>query len=302
MTKIHLGMNCNFAVNRFTEPEVWTEIVGKDLGLRYVQFVSDLIEPSLPSSIQEKICKNTVEACKKYGIDVYATFGGHLAHRHLLGHPNDDIAREGERWMRSLIDQASMLGARGTGTCFAIMTARDSVDHGRREYILGRAIEAYRRLSIHAKKRNLEYLMFEPTSVPRESACTIEETKNILKECVNMEVPMRLCLDVGHGFVNSGNPGDGDPYRWIREFGSRTAVIHIQQTDKQASQHWPFTGVYNRKGAIRGEKVIEAIEKSGANEVLCAFETNHKAFYPMEDRVIDDLRESVAYWRRYIQE
>jgi hypothetical protein len=68
------------------------------------------------------------------------------------------------------------------------------------------------------------------------------------------------------------------------------------------SQHWPFTDEYNRKGTIQAEKVVQAIEDSGVEEILCAFEINHKAFYPIEDQVIDDIRKSVAYWRKYIKD
>jgi len=45
MTKFKLGINTGFATNRFPEPEVWLRIVGKDLGLRCVQFVADLLNP-----------------------------------------------------------------------------------------------------------------------------------------------------------------------------------------------------------------------------------------------------------------
>ncbi len=302
MARILLGINCNFAANRYTEPREWTRIVGEELGLRYAQFVTDLLDPYLPYEIQERVCKEILEACQKYNVKIYATFGGHFAHQHYLGHPDDEIRKEAEKWFQRLITQTALLGGAGTGTCFAIMTEKDNRDAKRREYILNQAVEAYRRLAVFARGKGLEYLMFEPTSVPRESAHTIEETKDLLKNCEEMDVPMRLCLDVGHGSIASENSGDGDPYTWIREFGAISPVIHIQQTDKKCSQHWPFIPGYNEKGIIEPKKVVEAIEESGAKEVLLAFEISHRAFDPLEDKVIDDLKESVKYWRSYVKE
>ena len=40
-----LGINAAFAACRYPEPEIWLKIVGETLGLRYVQFFSDLIDP-----------------------------------------------------------------------------------------------------------------------------------------------------------------------------------------------------------------------------------------------------------------
>lgn len=231
---------------------------------------------------------------------IYATFGGHFAHQHYLVHPDDEIRKESEKWFKRLITQTALLG--GAGTCFAIMTVKDNMNPKRREFILNQAIDSYRRLTIFAKEKGLKYLMFEPTSVPRESAHTIKETRYLLKMCEGMEVPMRLCLDVGHGYVGSKNLKDGDYCAWIREFGPVSPVIHIQQTNKESSQHWPFTPKYNEKGVIEPGKVIEAIEESGDEEVLLAFEISQKAFYPIEDQVIDNLKKSVKYWRKYVRE
>ena len=44
MAKALLGFNCNCFTNRYDEPEEWTRIC-KDLGIRYVMFNIDLIDP-----------------------------------------------------------------------------------------------------------------------------------------------------------------------------------------------------------------------------------------------------------------
>jgi len=66
--------------------------------------------------------------------------------------------------------------------------------------------------------------------------------------------------------------------------------------------HWPFTSQYNKEGIITPPKVMEAIEASGAKEVFLLFEFSHRERYPAEYQVIDDLKESVEYWRKYTEE
>ena len=63
--KLRLGINCGFAINRYIEPEEWTKIVGKKLGLRYVQFVADLLNPFLPEDYINNQLKRIISSCKK---------------------------------------------------------------------------------------------------------------------------------------------------------------------------------------------------------------------------------------------
>ena len=49
--KINLGLHLGFAATRYNEPKIWTDIVRNELKIRHIQFVSDLIEPSLPNEI-----------------------------------------------------------------------------------------------------------------------------------------------------------------------------------------------------------------------------------------------------------
>ena len=52
---------------------------------------------------------------------------------------------------------------------------------------------------------------------------------------------------------------------------------------------------------IKAEKLLEAIEKSGVREVLLVIEVFHSFFEPAEYEVLDDLKESVAYWKRWLK-
>ncbi|MBA7501246.1 MAG: hypothetical protein GH144_11285 [Clostridia bacterium] len=141
-------------------------------------------------------------------------------------------------------------------------------------------------------------------SVQREMACTIDSTKELLERLNEdgLPIPIRLCLGVDHGDLASRNPRDRDPYTWLRELAHLSPVVHIKQSTKDKSARWPFTEEYNEIGIISPLRVMEAIEASGAEEVVLLLEISHRERYPIEYQVIDDLKKSVEYWRKYIKE
>ena len=55
---------------------------------------------------------------------------------------------------------------------------------------------------------------------------------------------------------------DGDPYNWLETLGCFSPIIHLQQTDGNVSQHWPFNDRFNAKGIIAGKKVLDSLYKS----------------------------------------
>jgi sugar phosphate isomerase/epimerase len=147
----------------------------------------------------------------------------------------------------------------------------------------------------------MEFLMFEPMSVPREPPATLRDTHDLLKRVNDgAALPIRLCLDVDHGDLESPDPRDTDPYAWLREFGALSPVVHIKQSKPDKGGHWPFTDEHNRDGIIQAEKVLDTLRASGAEEVTLALEVSHRERYPWEYQVLDDLKASVSYWRRYV--
>lgn len=100
----------------------------------------------------------------------------------------------------------------------------------------------------------------------------------------------------------SSDPRDTDPYTWLKQLAHLSPVIHIKQSTKDKSARWPFTEEYNKIGIITPAKVIETIEASGAEEVVLLLEISHRERFPTEYQVMDDLKESVEYWRKYIKE
>jgi sugar phosphate isomerase/epimerase len=184
------------------------------------------------------------------------------------------------------------------------MSVKDYNDPERRRFIIEEAVGNWQRLSEYGKNEGLQFLMFEPMSIPREMAETIDKAKELWEQ-VNEKssIDVMLCLDVGHGSVNSGDRRDSDPYIWLKELAHISPVIHICQTDSVENiRHWPFTDEYNRIGIIDPVKVLEAIEISRAKDIVLVLEITHPERCPAEEKVLDDIKYSVEYWRRYVEE
>ena len=207
--------------------------------------------------------------------------------------------REAERFFRLAIRQTSYLGGKSYGTCFAIQTVRTNSDARLRRQIMDDALEAYRRLADFGAELGLKAIAYEMTSVPRETCATFEENDRVLEEGSRFAIPLRVCLDLGHRPMG-GIPEETDHLAWIRRYGARCNVIDCQQTDREASRHWPFTAEANARGVIRGTEVVRAIQDSDAEEILLAFEIRTAAFFPQEDRHLEGLLDSVRYWRQWV--
>jgi len=298
---LKLGFDLNCFSNRYMEPEAWTDIVAA-CGVRVVQFNFDIIDFLLPRPIQERLASRTLDCCRKKNIRIKCAFGGHNHHQNYLGHPDDEAARAYEDFYRKMADLTAALDGEGFGTCFAITTTAGQNDPKRREEILNRAVEAYHRLANYAKSVGLKYLLYETTSVPRETGATFAENDWILSRLKDAALPMMLCLDVGHRNQEIPGAPETDPYAWIRRYGQVSPLIHIQQCNAGASHHWPFTPECNAKGDIVPEKLIQVVEKSGAtHEILLALEVRHRAYYPDEYKLEANLKASVDYWREWIK-
>ena len=301
MGKLLLGFNCNCFTNRFDEPSVWPRLCA-EMGVRHVMFNVDLIDPYWSWETQKALCDETLENCAKHGVSIFASFGGHHGHQHYLGNPNPAARREAVEFYCRAIRQTAYLGGRSFGTCFAIMTDQTNRDPALRRQILDEAVASYHELADYAAEQGLPALAYEMTSVPRESCATFAENDEILARCGDMAVPMRICLDMGHRNRN-GTPEEADHLAWIRRYAKYCDVIDCQQTDLSASHHWPFTPENNKKGVVCAEEVVQAVRDSGAQQdILLAFELRASAYHPQDDAHLENLRQSVEYWRPFVTE
>lgn len=295
---LKLGINLGFAINKYVEPEEWTRIVGKELKLRHVQFVADLLNPFLPKDYIEAQIKRIRDSTEKYGVSVDSVFTSAFTRVNHLMHPDKEARKIWLQWFKDLFKIAARIGAKTGGSHFGILTFASYNDVDKREMLIEEGVKGWQELSFYAKELGFESLIFKPMSVPREMANTVEETIELMEMVnTNCGVPMRVCLDVGH----APHPDQRDPYPWIERLGAFSPIIHLQQTVLHKSHHWQFTDEYNKQGIIHPEKVLASLEKSGVKDALLIFEISHREHRDSDFRIIEDLKESVNYWRQYIE-
>ena len=301
--RTRLGVNTGFATNRYPEPEVWGRIVGEELGLRTVMFVADLLGMFYPQEIIASEIAKVKSMAERYHFSIDSAFTAAFTRVNHVAHPNSKIREVWVQYLMRLARTAAALGARTMGAHFGILSFRDYEELPRREGMTEIAIENWRRIARVGKEVGLEFLIFEPMSVPREFACTIDSTQELLDRVnSNIAIPMKLCLDVDHGYAGSGDPREIDPYVWLREFAKVSPIVHIKQSSADKSGHWPFTPEKNKQGIIRPEKVLDALEKGGAEDVTLLLECSWRERYPADTQVVSDLKQSVAYWRPYVKD
>ena len=138
-------------------------------------------------------------------------------------------------------------------------------------------------------------------SVKREMGDTIKSVKKLHKKLnYKSKIPILLNLDVDHGNNASKNKNDYNPYQYIKELGHLSPAIHLKQKTKDIFSHKPFIKKYNKIGIIKPEKIINELEKLKMDEVTLYFEFSFREREPYDSNAIKDIKESVKYWRKYL--
>ena len=294
-----LGIDLGFARNRYEEPEAWTKIVREELGLGYVSMVADILNPVWPADYLKKLIDRINNNLKEYDINVDACFTSALTRVPHVMHYDEQMRRYYIDWFKKFFAITAKLGCKVGGSHFGIMSFADYDSEKKRAAILEEGVKGWQELSFYAQDLGFECLIFEPMSVPREMGNKNEECKELMAMVNNNSgVPMKICLDVGH----APHPDERDPYTWIEQLGADSPMIHLQQTVLNRSNHSPFTEEFNEQGIIKPESVLKALKKSGATKALMAFEISHKEHFDTEFTIIQDLKESVEYWRPWVKD
>lgn len=301
MCKIELGINNCFAVKRWPEPEEWINIVVNKLGLNIVQFSLDLVDVNVEKTSRIKMCEAIKRAAKISGLNIHSCFTGLAEYsRNLLLDPEEDLRHQAVKWYENAVDFASMLGCQAVGGHMGAMSMKDYNNPERKVYLTGVLIDEIKHLSSTAKSKGLEYLLWEPMPIDRELMSKIDTAKSIYERVNEVsEIPVYLNLDLGHMCSYSNSEYDRNSYNWIKELAPYSPVIHLQQNSGESDSHSAFTRENNKKGIIEPKKVIEVLNESGAEEVILMFEIIH-SFECREEIVIEELRESVEYWKGYL--
>lgn len=295
--KINLGLHLGYASTRYNDPKIWTNIVRNEFNLNYVQFTSNLLEPQLPKKILvEEINKINFYA-KKNKIKIEHTFTS--PRNNYLGHSNIKIKNYWMKWLKKFIWISSKLGSSGCGSLLGIMTFDDLENNFKKRE--NEIISGWKSLAVYAKKLGLKYLLWEPMSVRREMGDTIAYTKILHKKLnKNSAIPILINLDVDHGNHLSRNKDDGNPYKWIEILGKYSPSIHIKQKTKDIFSHKPFIKKFNIDGKIHPIKLLKSLKKSGCKKCNLYFEFSFRERDPFDKRSIKDVKESVLYWRKYL--
>lgn len=302
--KIKLGMNTSFAVNRYPLTKEWMDIIADELKIKYVQFYFDLLDPVIiEEKTRERVCKEIKEYTDIKGIEIINTATGAISHQtNFLLHPDKEIRKSYINWYKKAIDETIQMGSKSTGVYVGAFSMSDIGNDKRKKEVLNDYINIMGELSYYASQKGLECLLIEPMSIPREYPSTVDETRYILEELNKITaIPIYLNLDVGHLNIISDDKRNADPLYWIEELLSYTKILHLQQTDRNSSNHWPFTEENNKKGIIDGEKILNAICKTGVDEIYLIMEFFYKPFGNNDEKVIPSLKDSVSYWKNIIK-
>lgn len=143
------------------------------------------------------------------------------------------------------------------------------------------------------------------------SRCAMEWFKRAVdRTCTEAEAVTEILKEAERYPYLFAQERDGSVYAWLEETACYSPIIHLQQSDGKSSPHWPFDEAHNHKGIISGEKLLRAIETSfrqpeeaGMPAKVGRIVLTLEPFIGTAGNIYDaisELRETVAYWRRYI--
>jgi sugar phosphate isomerase/epimerase len=296
VTTYRLGINTCFAVKRWPEPARWAEITRSELGLDLVQHSLDLVDLDASVADIQDQSGQLRAACSDRGLELHSTFTGLAAYSSsLLLHPDRGARDRARYWYRRVMDFTALCGALSTGGHLGAFSVSDWTDQDRRERLWTELTESLAELTAYARGCGLSCLMAENLAAAREPS-TLSMFSSLLTAGDSLHAPLVLCLDVGHMCVPGTSGDDRDPYAWLEQLGARAPVVQLQQSDGLADHHWPFTPERNAGGIIEAQRVLSALDRSGAEEVALILEVI-PPFEQDDGAVLDELRQSCTYWR-----
>jgi hypothetical protein len=227
---------------------------------------------------------------------VHSTFTGLAAYSsNFLLDPDVAVRQQAEAWYRSAIAFTAMAGGRATGGHVGAYSVTEWRDGSRRREREQDLVTSLQTLAAEARTAGLSELYVENLAAAREPS-TMEGVARLLTDGDASHVPIKLCLDVGHQCVLGTTGAERDPYAWLERMGSKAPVVQLQQSDAEGDHHWPFTAALNARGRIDADRVLAALDRSGAGEVFLILEVI-PPFEQDDDQVLDDMVASAAYWR-----
>ncbi len=295
-----LSVNTGFAVNRFAEIQAFANFCENYLNIKYVQPTSDWLNLYMPNSFSISQVNKINKVFLKHNLKINSTFTGAYTRLNHLAHPDKAHQKYWINWFKNFINISVDLGAKYVGSHLGILTYKDNQYNKRSSILINRVLKNWWIIAEYASKKKINALIWEPMSISREFGDTIKECKKIQKKLnEKTKTKFKICLDLGHGNLNSKNKINFDPYSWLREFSEESPVIHIKQVIKNNFSHLPFTKKNNSKGIIKAPKVLEILKKNNNNAEL-SLELSFKERDPIDKNLKKDVKESVNYWKKYL--
>lgn len=299
--ELKLSVNTGFALNRFTEIEELANFCENYLKIKFIQPTSDWLNLNMPRKFSLKHINRINKIFSKRNLQVNSTFTGAYTRLNHLAHPDKSYQEYWINWFKYFVNISVDLGAKYVGSHLGILTYKDNQSKIRNSILLNRVLGNWLKIAEYASKKKLKALIWEPMSISREFGDTINECKKIQKKLnENSKINFKLCLDVGHGNLNSKNKKNFDPYFWLEEFAKVSPVIHIKQVVKNNFSHLPFTNTNNIKGLIKASEVLQILKKNNVKDTELSLELSFKERDPVDKNLKKEVLESVNYWKRYL--
>lgn len=319
--KLHLdiGINGAFLTRRWEEPDSFMRLT-REVGFEYHEFCADVLDPFFSGDRESQLAtaREVKEAAARHGVVITDVYTGVATHRfHGLSHREASARARMKHWILDCMDLAFAMGADRIGGHWDALSIETLSDPARTEWAFRNIYQTFRELAAAAATKGLAAIYNEQMYIPSEIPWTLDQAQEFLVE-VNRErsgVPLYLTIDVGHqAGEHYGLSGPDTEYvAWLERFAAFCEVVHLQQTTRDASHHWPFTPEYNERGHVRMEKVLPAIQRShsgAADDAVAEVLEPVKRTYLIaeiipgstktEERLLEELAESARYLRRFV--
>ncbi len=319
--ELEIAINGAFITRRWERPENMMRLT-RELGYRNHEFCGDVIDPFFmgDKDFLLQMAREVKHWAKEYGVNIIDIYTGVATHRfHGLSHSHPAPRRRMREWIIECMDLCLAMGTDRIGGHWDAFPVEVMEEPGGYERAFARICAEFRELAVVAKEKGLRAIYQEQMYTPAEVPWTLQQCSEFLL-AANAEsdgVPVYTTVDVGHAAgMHYGLSGPDLDYReWLRRFAAVAEIIHLQQTTPQASHHWPFTAEYNKRGHIRIDQVLEAIEFSHRNycntPLSGVLEPVAKSYLvaeiipgstKTEQALMEELRETAEYLHQFVPE
>jgi sugar phosphate isomerase/epimerase len=291
-----IGVNLGFAVNRYPEPKDWVPLIADQIGVKRVQFVADLLNPSLPAQLRVRKVNEINKLAARHGIIIESAFTGAFTRVNHFGSTDPDVRDYWMEWFKAYIVQSSDMGAEIFGGHPGIMSLGVDNDPVLRREAIENIVDAWVELMEFAQGFGYTAAAWEPMSISREIGHTLFDARSfqdMLKAKTNL---VGICYDLDHGDIESKDQRDLKPSEWISEFSSDIKMMHLKQTTIDRRKNMAFTKDNNLIGTIDAIQILEKLKSENVQECTLYLELGFRERNPDDRNAIQGNSASVDYW------